>query len=301
MIRGIIPRSLHLKYTQPVVDIIQQRYSCRIYRPQSIDSVNRQQLDDYLSTLYQGPYGTQARFKLVAATEYDRQSLRGLGTYGFIHGATGFIIGAVRSGRRDLEDYGYLMEDAILFATDLGLGTCWLGGSFTRSSFSKKIALTAGEELPAVTATGYPLNHSRSLDPVRIPAHSDRRLPFEKLFYDRSFNQPLSVGESGQYTLPLEMVRKAPSASNKQPWRIVLEGDNCHFYMRRTRGYTAGQRFLGFLRIVDLQRVDMGIAMCHFELTALELGLSGHWVDADPGIPLLDELTEYITSWVRTG
>lgn len=288
-----------MKYTQPVADIIQQRYSCRIYRSQSIDSVTRQQLEDYLITLSQGPFGSQARFKLVAATEHDRQSLRGLGTYGFIHGATGFIIGAVRTSRRDLEDYGYLMEDAILFATDLGLGTCWLGGSFTRSSFSEKITLTAGEELPAVTAIGYPVSGSRSLDPVRIPAHSDRRLPIEKLFYEGSFNQPLSAGSGREYAFPLEMVRKAPSASNRQPWRVVVEGDKCHFYLRRTRGYTTGQRFLGFLRIVDLQRVDIGIAMCHFELTALELGLTGRWVDSDPGIPLHDELTEYITSWIR--
>ena len=290
-----------MKYTQPVVDIIQQRYSCRIYRTEPLNPTTRQKLEDYLLTLRQGPFGSQARFKLVAATEHDRQSLRGLGTYGFIHGATGFIIGAVRSSSRDLEDYGYLMEDAILFATDRGLGTCWLGGSFTRSSFSEKITLTAGEELPAVTATGYPVSHGRSLDPVRIPAHSDRRLPFEELFYGGGFNQPLLAGSGGEYALPLEMVRKAPSASNRQPWRVVVEGDSCHFYLRRTRGYTTGQRFLGFLRIVDLQRVDMGIAMCHFEMAALEAGLTGRWVDSDPGIPLLDEMTEYITSWVRTG
>ena len=28
----------------------------------------------------------------------------------------------------------------------------------------------------------------------------------------------------------------------------------------------------------DLQRVDIGVAMCHFELTAREQGLAGEWV-----------------------
>ena len=42
------------------------------------------------------------------------------------------MVGAVREAPKDLEDYGYLMERAVLFATDLGFGTCWLGGTFTQ-------------------------------------------------------------------------------------------------------------------------------------------------------------------------
>ena len=60
-----------------------------------------------------GPLGSRARFALVAATEGDQEALRGLGTYGFIKGATGFIVGAAERSPEDLEDYGYLMEHAI--------------------------------------------------------------------------------------------------------------------------------------------------------------------------------------------
>ena len=41
----------------------------------------------------------------------------------------------------------------------------------------------------------------------------------------------------------LEMVRRGPSASNKQPWRVVRAGERWHLYLQRTRGYgraTAG-------------------------------------------------------------
>ena len=34
--------------------------------------------------------------------------------------------------------------------------------------------------------------------------------------------------------------------------------------------------------MADLQRVDMGIAMCHFELAARERGLAGRWVVEQP-------------------
>ena len=37
------------------------------------------------------------------------------------------------------------------------------------------------------------------------------------------------------------------------------------------------------MKAADLQRVDMGIAMCHFELSANEAGHNGQWTIADPG------------------
>jgi len=39
----------------------------------------------------------------------------------------------------------------------------------------------------------------------------------------------------------------------------------------------------------------MGIAMCHFELSAKELGLKGNW--QDQGTPISSEDKEYIMSW----
>jgi hypothetical protein len=60
----------------------------------------------------------------------------------------------------------------------------------------------------------------------------------------------------------------APSATNKQPWRIVRDGAAWHFYLRRTKGYGKGSALFTVLRIADLQRVDLGIAIRHFELVA---------------------------------
>ena len=235
----------------------------------------------------------------VAATEQDRNSLRGLGTYGFIKGATGFIVGAVQPGEKNLEDYGYLMERAILFATDIGLGTCWLGGSFTQSSFAKKISAARNEKMPAVTAIGYIADPDRSNDRIRQRAGSDYRLPWETLFFHKRFGVPLLPEQADAYAVPLEMVRLGPSASNKQPWRIIKDGDTWHFYLQRTPGYGSGSLAFNLLRLADLQRVDMGIAMCHFELTANELGLKGRWVVKEPHLDKPDKLTEYIVSWAE--
>ena len=190
------------------------------------------------------------------------------------------------------------MEMIVLHATDLGLGTCWLGGSFTRSGFAAKIGARDGEVVPAVTAVGYIAERPRALDSmIRRSARSDKRLPWQSLFFEASFSTPLSKERAGAYSAPLEMVRLGPSASNKQPWRVVRLGGSWHFYLARTKGYGQGRLRKSWAN-ADMQRLDMGIAMCHFEQTARELGLEGRWVIDEPDIAGLDELTEYTASWI---
>lgn len=253
---------------------------------------------EYASSVKTGPFGTQARFELVAATEQDRIALKNLGTYGFIKGASGFIIGATEVVGTHLEDFGYLMERVILFATDIGLGTCWLGGTFTKSSFAKKISASGSELIPAVTSVGYIAKTPRRVDAmIRRGAGSDRRLPWERLFFDSRFGVPIPRQAAGDYVVPLEMVRLSPSASNQQPWRIIKDGNIWHFYLHRTPGYL-DRRLVKLFTVADLQRIDMGIAMSHFELAAHELGLHGYWEMNEPRIEKPDDLTEFTISWV---
>ena len=75
-------------------DLVKHRYSCRTYVDRPIEAADRQALSQFLASLGTGPLGSRTRFSLAAATEKDRESLKGLGTYGFIRGATGFIVGA---------------------------------------------------------------------------------------------------------------------------------------------------------------------------------------------------------------
>ncbi len=282
---------------QSITEIIKQRYSCRTYQDKPIDEDQQGLLSEFLASKSGGPMGSRARFVLIAATDRDRASLKGLGTYGFIKGAVGFIVGAAERAPKDLEDYGYLMEHAVLFATDLGLGTCWLGGTFSKSSFARKVAATPREVVPAVTAVGYIAEGGKSRDRIRKRAGSDLRLPWESLFFDEGFEEPLTRERAGCHAEQLEMIRLAPSASNKQPWRIVRIGAVWHFFLQRTKGYGKGSLLFRLLHLADLPRVDMGIAMCHFELTARELGLPGRWVIDDPRIAKPDETTEYTASW----
>jgi len=129
-----------MQFSQPITDIIEQRFSCRTFVNTPIAEAERRELERVVSSSNTGRIGSPLRFELLVATEEDRSALKGLGTYGLISGNTGFIAGAVGAGERNLEDYGYRLEEIVLYASSIGLGTCWLGGSFTRSSFAARSA-----------------------------------------------------------------------------------------------------------------------------------------------------------------
>ncbi len=280
-----------------ITELIRMRTAWRTYSGKIIEDHKVKLIESFIDNPETGPFGNSARFRFVGATESDFSSLKDLGTYGFIKGAKSFIIGAVKKNEKDLEDYGYLMERLILYLTDLGLATCWLGASFNKSSFAEKMDLSGDEVIPAVTPVGYRAEKRGAVDSlIRRAAGSKNRKKGDEIFFSEEFNIPLTQEEAGKYSLPLEMVRLAPSASNKQPWRIIKDkkGNVFHFYLRRTKGYYKEDNIF---KMMDLQRIDMGIAMCHFELTANELGLKGKWKDTDPGIAL-PERTQYVVSWL---
>ena len=276
-------------YTNPITQLIQRRYSCRTYADRPIEASLRQRLEGFLARNEPSPFGTTARFVLIAATPEDPQALRGLGTYGFVKRPSGYVVAAVERGQHDMEDLGYLMEHIVLYATDLGLGTCWLGGTFTQSRFADRIALRASESLPAVVAVGHIAGQPRRVDRLmRLGAGADKRKPWEALFFDRTFATPLSRETAGVYAVPLDMVRAAPSASNRQPWRIVKDGARWHFCLQRTPAYGKSR----------LQRMDVGIAMCHWALTVRERDLQGEWTVDPPPIVPPDPDTTYVATWL---
>jgi hypothetical protein len=55
-------------------------------------------------------------------------------------------------------------------------------------------------------------------------------------------------------------VRIAPSASNKQLWRVVKDGPCWHIFLQRTPGYRRDPSKT-LLDLCDRQRLDLGIAM----------------------------------------
>ena len=112
----------------------------------------------------------------------------------------------------------------------------------------------------------------------------------DMLFFHGDFHTPLTPETAGDLAPCLEMVRLGPSAVNHQPWRLVKVDNALHFYLKRSKGYSSEGR-------PDMQMVDMGIALCHFELMAKEKNISGHITRKEPVIDKGELI--YVFSWVR--
>ena len=283
---------------QSMIEAINRRVSVRSYTDRPIEQDKKQEMINLLESTNEGPFRNMVSFTLIDFSELDKNEIRSLGTYGFISGAKLFIVSAVKDGfgamdsARALVDLGYCFERVILTATNLGLGTCWLGGTFKRANFAKRINASEDDIVPAISPIGYARDRKTIREmAVRRFANSDQRKPWEELFFEGDMNTSLSKGSAGAYAVPLECVRLGPSASNNQPWRVVYQklGGAFHFYLKRTWGY---DKLNGK---IDLQLVDMGISMCHFELSVREKGLTGAWEVAKPDLDTGD--AEYIVTW----
>lgn len=278
--------------------LIRQRYSCRTYQKRPLVDQDLIMLESITQRVQAGPRGNQTRFQILPASEYGPGNLPRLGTYGFIKNPAAFIIGAITDNPGALEDCGYSMELLILKATELEIGSCWLGGTFTKNRVAHLMDLQPGESIPAVTSLGYPSDRKAWIDRVsRNYAGSDHRLPWEELFFKNNWEEPLQKDKAGAFLDPLQLVRLAPSASNKQPWRLLRDGSKWHFFLKRTPNYLTSVFDFG-LGMADLQLIDMGIAMAHFDLGLEEAGLPGEWVYADPLLDRPEGPQEYIISWV---
>lgn len=277
-------------YKMPITEVIKKRISIRSYEAKALDEKLKKQLIDYMGNL-KGPFQAKIRYKLIENETAKDKDIK-LGTYGVIRGATSYVVSAVTKSDMYLEQVGYELEDFILYAASIGLGTCWMGGTFKKSEFAKAIELKDEEILPIITPVGYP-SSTKSLvaSLVRTLAGSKNRKPWSELFFQGDFAKNLTEAEAGKYKEALEMVRIAPSASNKQPWRVVKDNNSFHFYLSHTKGYADK---LGF----DMQKLDIGIAMCHFELTLKEAGVTGKWEKVKPNIKDANEGAEYIVSFI---
>ena len=261
-----------------ITETIKERKSVRSYTGEPLSTELKQDIINYINQLVL-PFGTKARIKLIS-TSIDNQPLK-LGTYGVISGAKDFLLLLSEKGLMQEVGAGYMFEQVVLHCTQLGLGTCWLGGTVKRTDFLAQIKAENNEELIVISPVGYKREKKTLVDSIfRAGAGSDKRKPFGALFFKDNFATPLTEAAAGNYETPLQMLRLAPSASNKQPWRVVLQNNIFHFYC------SAGH----------FSTNDVGIALCHFELTCQELGLKGNF-ETRTNTPSQKGI-EYVISWI---
>ncbi len=257
------------------------RKSVRSFDGAPLRPEDREKLEHYLREL-DNPFGIPVDCVLLDAAK------EGLGSP-VITGETLYVAGTVEKKPYADVAFGVSFEKLVLFAWSLGIGTTWIAGTMKRDRFEAAAGLKAGRMMPCISPLGYPAK-KRSLKEtmMRKGIGADSRLPAEKLFFDGSLDRPLGGDKLAALAGPLELVRWAPSAVNKQPWRLIAGGGAVHFYEKKDKGYVGDATG-------DLQKIDVGIALCHFLLGLEDMGRQPEVTVADPGVPIPGDM-EYIAT-----
>jgi len=274
----------------PIEEAVQKRYSVRNYKKHEVAPETKKAINIFVQLL-DNPFQKKVNFHFLESNAAENQ--QNLGTYGVIIGAKEYIGTTIQLEPMVLEALGYELEAVILYLAHLGLGTCWLGGTFNRKGFANAMNIGAEEIFPIITPYGYPAPKKHIKEAMlRKMVKADQRKEWNHLFFKNNFQTPLTREDAKDLEFPLEMVRLGPSASNKQPWRILVTDDVCYFYEYKEPKYS--DRF-----DYDIQRVDMGIAVAHFDFSVKEKGVRGHFETVTRLDIELPENMEYVCSWIR--
>ena len=280
------------QFSESVISLIKRRSSWRTYKSELITENHKKQMLEIIKNSVSSPYEGNCSFHFLKIPELGTGEAKRLGTYGVIRGCQEFIVGTAEKTPYAREHFAYIMEKIILHATELGLGTCWIGGILKRELFADAINLPENYLLPAITPIGYNADKRRIFEKGMrsiIKADKSKRKSWDKIFFTNNFASPITTEEAGIYETPLEMVRLAPSASNRQPWKIVKEKDKdiFHFYFKpHSKIYSS------------YAKLDIGIAVCHFDLSLKELDIKGEWTISEPDIQK-PEFHYYSITWTK--
>lgn len=276
-----------MKLNIPIEETIKKRISVRTYDSKGLSEKDKEKLVNEISQMT-NPFGENVRIHLIEKDTVSNGEK--LGTYGVIKGAKTFLGVSVDKSEYGLIAAGYQFENLILCATDMGLATVWLAATFSREQFAAAMDIKENELFPAISPIGYAAGKKSVTESImRKTMKSDKRKPWEEIFFQESFEKPLSKEEAKEYINPLEMLRLAPSATNAQPWRVVKDQGSYHFFESH-KSSTKEEEIM-------IKKVDLGIALSHFHQTVLENGLTGNFekqLDLKIDVP---DNTDYIISW----
>ena len=115
-----------------IKETIKKRVSTRSFLEKSLTNDDKNKLMGFYKTLT-NLFGVNVKVQYISK-EKGAENVQ-LGTYGTIKGAKDFLAITVKDEAFAMEAVGYQFENLVLYATDMGLGTVWLAGTFSRKDF----------------------------------------------------------------------------------------------------------------------------------------------------------------------
>lgn len=143
------------------MDVLRERKSVRSFRE---GEVEKEKLDMVLEAARIAPsWQNKQCWSFIVVSDKEAIKMLGGNINGWLKGAPLAIVACGdprQSGDRNgiqyyLVDVSIAMQQLVLAATDLGLGTCWLG-AFDEAIVKQTLGIPDGIKVVAITPLGYP-------------------------------------------------------------------------------------------------------------------------------------------------
>lgn len=173
------------------------------------------------------------------------------------------------SDRKDyyIENTGYIGENLMLKAFELGVGSCWITFS-DESKVKENLGITSDKELTALIALGYAENKTKVINQMKtgdnyskadmrvVEDNTSERLGIEDVVFMKEWGNQADESDLRLRGLldGFHYARLAPSTLNRQPWRFIIDDDKVVLAVRddeHTNEYE--------------EKIDAGIVMLYFE------------------------------------
>lgn len=179
-------------------ELIQKRYSCRKYLQESVE---REKIEECIKAARLAPSACNSQpWSFIVIDDPEKLDLVSDAAVSGIYGTPRLMPkspvlivvtadkgsfmskagGMVRDTSFFLIDIGISCEHLVLQATELGLGTCYVGW-FNEKAVRKELGLKKSITIPLVITMGYPDDSHRSKDLTRRLAKGDNRKPLDEI------------------------------------------------------------------------------------------------------------------------
>ena len=211
-----------------ILEIMKKRHSVRRYTDKKIDENTKKELMEVINEC-----NNEGEMHIQLCTDEPNAFDSFMAHYGKFNNVKNYFAIVGKNDDKLQEKGGYYGEKIVLKAAELGLNTCWVAMTYSKSKAAIKVE--KGEKLICVIALGYGENQGVS--------HKSKSI--EEL-------SKVNGEMPDWFKKGMEAAMLAPTAMNQQKFLISLEGNNV-----RAKALTA-----------FYSKLDLGIVKCHFELCA---------------------------------
>jgi len=226
------------------LELIQSRHSVRSYSGKAIPDDVRNRLRSEVT--YINTHEAGLNFQLSFD---DDAPFRGVGrSYGMFRGVRNYLVAVIDPTFPDAyERAGYFAEQFVIEALKLGIGTCFVGGTFSRQNVGARVEVY--EKIPFVIPFGYPEDDKTPLLAKMAMKFAHRKKMSPRDFFEGTDPEYAATRQEFKWLdVALEAVACSPSSLNKRPVRLKTVTEEGKLHIAAT---TNGQ---------ETSPVDLGIA-----------------------------------------